>query len=356
MTTSPPALGHGHGSQSQFLPGYLLGDHAPHGMASPKLWSASNLSPGHRPGSGSVITHHTPTAATGALSSRQMRSWGFAVFRIDLQHFALITTSKSVGQLKDMRGGRSLSRAESVKGRSGGPPVRGMMSQSFSEPAFVMASPGQVRTPVSATSRVASPGPPTSGLLGTPGVTRDMSFNQSGVIPTSPSQLDPFYTQGEALKSDDILDETWVTIFGFPPGATSFMIQQFSQYGNILRHVPSAEGNWMHVHYQSKLQAKKALSKNGKVFGGRMMIGVLPCIDKSIMEEKENSEFGTTPVTPQMAGALDPSAVRSPATPIRPLTAAYAAARSEYEVLKNKQTPRKDNSIVSKVKEYMFGW
>lgn len=36
----------------------------------------------------------------------------------------------------------------------------------------------------------------------------------------------------------------------------------------------------MHVHYQSKLQAKKALSKNGKVFGGRMMIGVLPCIDK----------------------------------------------------------------------------
>lgn len=36
----------------------------------------------------------------------------------------------------------------------------------------------------------------------------------------------------------------------------------------------------MHVHYQSKLQARKALSKNGKVFGGRMMIGVLPCIDK----------------------------------------------------------------------------
>lgn len=36
----------------------------------------------------------------------------------------------------------------------------------------------------------------------------------------------------------------------------------------------------MHVHFQSKLQAKKALSKNGKVYGGRMMIGVLPCIDK----------------------------------------------------------------------------
>lgn len=33
MTTSPSAVGPGHGhSQSQFLPGYLLGDHAPHGM------------------------------------------------------------------------------------------------------------------------------------------------------------------------------------------------------------------------------------------------------------------------------------------------------------------------------------
>ena len=26
------------------------------------------------------------------------------------------------------------------------------------------------------------------------------------------------------------------------------------------------------------------------------------------------------------------------------------------QVLKGKQVPRKDNSIVSKVKEYMFGW
>jgi len=40
------------------------------------------------------------------------------------------------------------------------------------------------------------------------------------------------------------------------------------------------DGNWLHIHYQSKLQAKKALSKNGKVFGGTIMIGVTPCIDK----------------------------------------------------------------------------
>ena len=45
----------------------------------------------------------------------------------------------------------------------------------------------------------------------------------------------------------------------------------------------AADGNWLHIHYQSKLQAKKALSKNGKVFGGSIMIGVMPCIDKVII-------------------------------------------------------------------------
>ena len=69
-------------------------------------------------------------------------------------------------------------------------------------------------------------------------------------------------------------------IFSFPPAAASFILQQFSQYGNIQKHVVATDGNWMHVHYQSVLQAKKALSKNGKVFGGTTMVGVTPCIDK----------------------------------------------------------------------------
>ena len=42
----------------------------------------------------------------------------------------------------------------------------------------------------------------------------------------------------------------------------------------------ASEGNWMHIHYQSRLQAKKALSKNAKIFGGTIMVGVTPCIYK----------------------------------------------------------------------------
>lgn len=31
----------------------------------------------------------------------------------------------------------------------------------------------------------------------------------------SPAQVDPFYSQGESLSSDDQLDQTWVTVFGY---------------------------------------------------------------------------------------------------------------------------------------------
>lgn len=162
----------------------------------------------------------------------------------------------------------------------------------------------------------------------------------------SPAQIDPFYSQGESLSSDDQLDQTWVTVFGFPPASASYILLQFAQYGNILKHTMASPGNWMHLQYQSRLQARKALSKDGKVFGDAIMVGVKPCIDKSVME---SNEAVSTPVS---SSAL-PSTPRSA---IRPLSATYRSSGSDYQVLADRQTPRKDNSFVSKAMEYMFGW
>lgn len=53
-------------------------------------------------------------------------------------------------------------------------------------------------------------------------------------------------------------------------------ISQFSL--NLIQM--SNTGNWMHIRYQSKLQARKALNKDGRIFGDSIMIGVKPCIDK----------------------------------------------------------------------------
>lgn len=321
--TSPLAAGH----QSQFLPSFLLGDSISHSPVS-RLWSSASHSP--------PKSVHRPSSLTSPNSS------------------GLITGTPRLDS--GMKG----------KDKGGAPPIKSLLhgthpahgaSSPYSTPAQTPFS-----RPSSHTPGISTPAPPTIGLsqsIQDSMYTPDHSMHHPAHLPTSPAQLDPFYTQGDSLTSDDVLDETWVTVFGFPPAAVSFVLQQFSQYGNILKHVISTDGNWMHLHYQSKIQAKKALSKNGKVLGNSIMVGVTPCIDKKVMEiDKENdilsssgAQFatpGTSVMSPQVGGVKK--------TPIRPLTAAYKAARSENEVLQNNKAPRKDGGFVSKAMEYMFGW
>ncbi|KAK0060379.1 nucleoporin NUP53 [Biomphalaria pfeifferi] len=307
---SPP------GHPSPFLPGYLLGDHQAHyhSLTSPKIWSSG-----------------------GGQASGQKHG--------QISQSGTNTTSP-------------FPRREGLKGKAGGPPVKSLYS-ALPQQEVNMSLP---TTPLHhrshsspALRQMSTPAPPTAGLFQSPGLSKDTSLqfmNQSQTIPVSPAQVDPFYTQ-EDLKSDDVLDETWVTVFGFPSGATSFILQQFSQYGTILKHVIPSECNWMHIHYMSKIQAKKALSKDGKIYGGCMKIGVTPCIEKNVMERKENlGMFSSLIANDSLRSPTDATTL----TPIRPLTAAYVASRGEYEILKENLTPKKDASLVTKLKEYMFGY
>lgn len=107
-------------------------------------------------------------------------------------------------------------------------------------------------------------------------------------------QLNPFYTQGDSVTSEDHLDDTWVTMFGFPQVSASYIFLQFAQCGNILIHVISNTGNWMHIHYQSELQAQRALSKDGRIFGESIMIGVKLCIDKSVTENSDRPALSSS--------------------------------------------------------------
>ncbi|XP_066448979.1 nucleoporin NUP35-like isoform X2 [Eleutherodactylus coqui] len=168
----------------------------------------------------------------------------------------------------------------------------------------------------------------------------------------SPAQLDPFYTQGDSLTSNDLLNDTWVTVYGFPHASASYILLQFSQYGNIIKHVMSNTGNWMHLQYQSKLQARKALSKDGKIFGDCIMVGVKPCIDKSLMESSEKASVSSVYaiITPPVKD------ISAPRSGMRPLAAAYRASTSPYKVFRDRQTPKKDDTLISKALEYLFGW
>lgn len=145
-------------------------------------------------------------------------------------------------------------------------------------------------------SAMLSPYMPSNG----PGAHQQMRLNS----PPSPTQIDPFYTQ--ANDSMQPLDDTWVTIFGHPPSATSYVLQEFATYGQIVRYVPPSQteqGNWLHVKYQTRMQAQKALSKNGKVLGGQFMVGVMACIDRKIMFGQSASNL-TTPGSLSSASLL----------------------------------------------------
>lgn len=50
------------------------------------------------------------------------------------------------------------------------------------------------------------------------------------------------FSFSENLTSDDDYNDHWVTIFGFPAAASSYILEQFSQYGTILKHVVSGSG------------------------------------------------------------------------------------------------------------------
>lgn len=210
----------------------------------------------------------------------------------------------------------------------------------------------------------------------------DLSFtpNQTQhhrLSPPSPTQIDPFYTHGESIKMDDKLDETWITVFGFPQSATSFVLQEFSVYGQIIRHIPNPQGNWLHIQYQTKLQAQKALSKNGKILANSLMVGVMPCIDKRVMNlnpQSNDSQF-QLPLTPgAQATAKSPTNVnlkasaafgrnatkldrtqslRTNVRPLGPYNGNRAETRESYD---DSKLPKKNGNAISKAMEYMFGW
>ncbi|NWH66548.1 NUP35 protein, partial [Geococcyx californianus] len=248
------------------------------------------------------------------------------------------------------------------KDKSGAPPVRSIYDE-LSSPGLG-SSPLTSRRPASFSvtqSPLAGVMPSTPGTGRSSGIFSPASIGQPRKTTLSPAQLDPFYTQGDSLTSEDQLDDTWVTVFGFPQASASYILLQFAQYGNILKHVMSNTGNWMHIRYQSKLQARKALSKDGRIFGESIMIGVKPCIDKSVMENLERSSTSPmssvfTPPTKSAGTSVQPANNTTRISMMRPLATAYKASTSDYQVISDRQTPRKDESIVSKAMEYVFGW
>jgi len=292
-------------SPNQFLPGYLMGD-------TPVRAPPSNRS---------MVS--SPSLANSTMSPVFKASFRQPVIK-ETKHYS-----------------------SSVQGKTNAPPVQSLNDENI-DPSSFRLNQSQVR------SSYCSPAVPNldeSGRIGfnSPSTNFNRSLNVTN--PPSPTQLDPFYTQGELLSSNGQLDNSWVTVFGFPSSSASFVLQRFAQYGSIVtyRMAPN-QGNWMHIQYDSPLQAKKALSRNAKILPGNVMVGVTPCIDVKLMTGGDNSIVGTPTLNTTTS-----SSCNDVKKSIRPLTSAYQAASTENKVLNNVGTPQKSEGLVSKAFDFMFG-
>lgn len=191
---------------------------------------------------------------------------------------------------------------------------------------------------------------------------------------------------------------------GFPAAAASFIYTNFALYGSIVQSKCNPGGNWLHIQYASRIDARKALACNGKVLGGSIMVGVISS-PREVIEAYEklnrtlqgnpgpSSSSGTsqqssfssstagTSKTPLQERNVDassnPSEGLNKGRPIRPLagssqltspvmggggdrlplskeSAVYMSPTSSHN--ENVPIPTASTGIITKAMEYMFGW
>eukprot|EP00249_Psilotum_nudum_P014098 c24667_g1_i1 orf=404-1477(+) len=128
-------------------------------------------------------------------------------------------------------------------------------------------------------------GSPVSGVV-------QQQQQQSGGLLTLPTLREIVRPEFQWSRSpDDNVAEgdEWVTVFGFGANETNAVLREFEKCGTIVRHVPGPGGaNWVHIQFQHRYDAQKALQKNGMQINGAMIVGVKPIdlVQREALTEK----------------------------------------------------------------------
>ncbi|XP_051152942.1 nuclear pore complex protein NUP35-like [Andrographis paniculata] len=149
-------------------------------------------------------------------------------------------------------------------------------------------------------------------------------------------------------------EEEWITIYGFSPADTNLVLREFEKYGLILKHVPGPRNaNWMHILYQNRADAQRALSANGTCINGVLIIGVKPVdpMQRQALHDRLNNQgFMTLPPAPS-SRKPESNGFRVSPYPYNPQNGSSGGgARQSTGTI---ATPAK--SVVSKVMDLMFG-
>ncbi|XP_011146973.1 nucleoporin NUP35 [Harpegnathos saltator] len=231
-----------------------------------------------------------------------------------------------------------------TKNHTGGPPTRGLFD-------------------ILETSQLSSSYAPTTT---NPNVT-PMQANQSKLMMNtinSPLLFPDSPMTSSTSESQGLLQ--WVTVFGFLPTDINAVLSHISSRVRIVdKHpAPQPQSNWMHLKCASEQEAQRALTCNGSIVSGSIMIGVIPCTDEGVVmsSDKENraklngstrsfSSIAKGSQSPNFNG-MSPGRRRK----LRSLAAGYNQHFSPQTAQSPENVPQKSAGLVSKAMEYMFGW
>lgn len=168
--------------------------------------------------------------------------------------------------------------------------------------------------------------------------------------------------QRNSLPMGALDEEEWVTVYGFAPGDTNLVLREFEKCGTVLKHIPGpGDANWMHILYQNRYDAQRALGKNGAQINSVLIIGVKP-VDPSqrqyLSESLNGSNHASFPVSSFAPRATYGRRVDG-GTSIAPRTnqpnGGVAAAADSKGLRAAGAIASPAKSVVSKVIDLMFG-
>lgn len=152
-------------------------------------------------------------------------------------------------------------------------------------------------------------------------------------VPASSYKVIP--TSGQAQDFDDV----WVTVFGFSQAEVPLVLQEFHKCGDILSWgtYGQPQANFLHVQFQNKYAAQRALQRNGEQLTPGLVVGVKP------LNARHRRAIETY--------SADSSS--SPLQLLRPQPVSERPYRVEHA--SGQVVPRPRGSLVGKVYEYVFG-
>ncbi|XP_070158127.1 nucleoporin Nup35-like [Polyergus mexicanus] len=304
------------GASSAYLPSFLLGD-----TNTPT--KVNIMSPQDNP-------RHLNITNASLISAA---SYGTPDYRSNRQKAVFgNTTSPNTSQM-------------STKNHTGGPPTRGL---------FDSLEVAQVSSPYVSTTN-----PPVTPILASQSRLMLNTINSPLLFPDTPINLSTSESQG-------LLQ--WITVFGFLPTDINAVLSHISSRVRIVdKHpAPQSQSNWIHLKCASEQEAQRALTCNGSIVSGSIMIGVIPCTDEGVIlgcSDKENRTKLNGSTRSLSTGRIERVSMYncnvSPSTrrrKLRSLAAGYNQHFSPQATQTPENVPQRSTGLVSRAMEYMFGW